>query len=203
PKTVMLLFTLLALAFPLCSILEKFYPNGFSMLLYAASSIWLGVLFLLLTAFLLYEPLRFFIKPNAHRGLVIVGIVALVSLYALIMGQLIFTKRVDIRLANLTGPVSIAHLSDVHVGTIHNSGYLARVVEKTNNLNPDLVVITGDFFDGLGPVNQHTVAPLANISAPAYFVIGNHERYSDMQRVVELMSGAGVTTLRNRVIETH
>ena len=67
----------------------------------------------------------------------------------------------------------MVQLSDIHVGTIHNTGYLTRIVEKTNALEPDMVVITGDFFDGIGQVNKKTVEPLKKIDARTFFVMGN------------------------------
>jgi hypothetical protein len=74
-------------------------------------------------------------------------------------------------------------------------------VEKTNALDPDMVVITGDFFDGIGPVNKKTVAPLRNINARTFFVMGNHERYGDLDRIAALMAETGVAMLRNEVVE--
>jgi len=37
-------------------------------------------------------------------------------------------------------------------------------------------MITGDFFDGLGPVSSHTVEPLKRLKAKTFFVMGNHEK---------------------------
>lgn len=202
PKTILLVFTVLALSFPLCSILERYYPNSISMILYAAASTWLGTLFLLLTAFLLYEPVRLIVNLDSKTtGMVLISSVLLISLYALICGQLITVKTVDIPLPKLQKPLKIVQLSDIHVGTIHNSGFLSRIVKKTNTLKPDMVVITGDLFDGIGTINRHTVEPLRRLNTKTFFVTGNHERYSDMNQVAELMAENNVIILRNRVVD--
>ena len=57
PKTMIAACAVLALAFPVCSILERFFTNGFNRMLYAGASVWIGVLFLLLTAYYLLRAL--------------------------------------------------------------------------------------------------------------------------------------------------
>ena len=88
-------------------------------------------------------------------------------------------------------------LSDLHVGTIHNSGFLKRIVNKTNDLKPEVVFITGDFFDGTGPITEKTVLPLSGLQAPCFFIMGNHEKFMGMDRVQKLIETTGVRVLRN------
>jgi uncharacterized protein len=194
--------TLAALSFPAFSLLEKFNPTQFSMLLYGAASIWLGLVFLLLSILLVYEAGRFFIplQPQA-AAFAMTGIAAALCLYGIINALFLRLQTVDIPMPGLHQPLKIVQLSDIHVGTIHNSGFLTRIVDATNDLAPDLVLITGDLFDGIGPVNRHTVAPLAKLRAKAYFVIGNHERYDDMEKIQSILPAAGVEILRNRVVD--
>jgi len=202
PKIILSVFTFLALSFPVSSLFEKFYPNLITTFLYTFASVWMGVLFLLLSAFLLYEPIGFLFKlKTPATGMMLVLSVAVISLYALINGMLINVKNVEIPLSKISSPLRVAHLSDIHVGTIHNSGYLKRIVEKTNNLDPDMIMITGDFFDGLGPVSSHTVEPLKRLKAKTFFVMGNHEKYEDMDKVEQILVATGVVVLRNEMKE--
>ena len=194
--------TLAALTFPIFSLLEKFNPTTFSMLLYGAASIWLGIVFLLLSILLVYEAARFFIplKPQA-AAFMITGIAAALSMYGIINALFVTVKTVNIPMQGLKNPLRIVQLSDIHVGTIHNSGFLTRIVDKTNALAPDLVLITGDLFDGIGPVNRQTIEPLTKLMAKTYFVIGNHERYDDMEKIQSILPDTGVEMLRNRIAE--
>jgi hypothetical protein len=195
-------FTLAALSFPAFSLLEKFNPTTFSMLLYSTASIWLGMVFLLLSILLVYEVLRFVIPLQQKTAAYVITCMAVaLSVYGLVNALFVMVKTVDIPMPGLEKPLKIVQLSDIHVGTIHNSGFLTRIVEKTNVLDPDLVLITGDLFDGIGPVNSHTVQPLANIKAKTYFVIGNHERYDDMEKIQSIVMAAGVEILRNRIVD--
>jgi len=195
-------FTLAALSFPAFSLLEKFNPTPFSMILYGAASVWLGVVFLLLSILLVYEVLRFFI-PLAPKtaAYFITGIAAALSVYGIVNALFITVKTVDIPMPGLAKSLKIVQLSDIHVGTIHNSGFLKRIVDTTNTLAPDLVLITGDLFDGIGPVSRHTVEPLTKMKAKTYFVIGNHERYDDMEKIQSILPDAGVEILRNRIVD--
>lgn len=60
------------------------------------------------------------------------------------------TRRLDVRLPTLP-PVldglTIAHLSDLHVGRFTNGPILDELVARTNALRPDLVLFTGDLID--------------------------------------------------------
>jgi len=194
--------TLVALTFPVFSLLEKFNPTTFSMILYSAASIWLGIVFLLLSILLFYEAVRFFIplKPQTAAFL-ITGIAAALSIYGIINALFITVKTVTIPMQGLKNPLGIVQLSDIHVGTIHNSGFLTRIVDTTNALSPDLVLITGDLFDGIGPVNRQTIEPLTKLMAKTYFVIGNHERYDDMEKIQSILPDTGVEILRNRIAD--
>jgi len=192
----------LALSFPACTLLEKFFPNTATMLLYTAASVWLGVLFLLLSTLVLLEPARPFMHINTPlMGRCVVAFVAVLSIFGLINALFIRVTEVNIPVAGLEKSVRAVLLSDLHVGTIHNSGFLKRIVTKTNNLQPDVVFITGDFFDGTGPITEKTVLPLSGLQAPSFFVMGNHEKFFGMDRVQGLIEPTGVRVLRNAVAQ--
>ncbi|MFC1592293.1 hypothetical protein ACFL43_07185, partial [Thermodesulfobacteriota bacterium] len=52
----------LAVSFPAASLLEKFHANLLTRVIYTLSSTWLGVLFLLMSMLIVFEPLRIFLK---------------------------------------------------------------------------------------------------------------------------------------------
>jgi len=192
----------LSLSFPACTLLEKFFPNTATMLLYTAASVWLGVLFLFLSTLVVLEPARLFMHINTPlMGKCVVAFVAVLSIFGLINALFIRATEVTIPVAGLEKPLRAALLSDLHVGTIHNSGFLKRIVTKTNNLQPDVVFITGDFFDGTGPITEKTVLPLSGLQAPSFFVMGNHEKFFGMDRVQGLIEPTGVRVLRNAVAQ--
>ena len=192
---------ILALTFPVCTLLEKFFPSMITMLFYTLASIWLGVLFLLLSVLLVSEPVRLFFSLDSRAaGLCIVGVVLLLSGYGLINAVHPQVKTITVPIAGLKETLRLVQLSDIHVGTIHNSGYLTKVVNTTNALQPDMVLITGDLFDGIGPVSRRTVAPLGKLRAKTFFVSGNHEKYYGIDKVAAVMENTGAVFLRNQVV---
>lgn len=106
-------------------------------------------------------------------------------------------------LKNLT----IAQISDLHVGTTIRQGYVSEVVEKTNALNPDLIFITGDLADGkMSDLEQH-LAPLGNLQSKygVYYITGNHEYYWGALSQIETCKSLGFIPLinENRVIDIN
>ena len=61
----------------------------------------------------------------------------------------------------------IVQLTDVHVGPTIDGGWLRRVVDRVNELEPDLIAITGDLVDGSVEELRDHVAPLADLRARA------------------------------------
>jgi hypothetical protein len=88
--------------------------------------------------------------------------------------------RVSIPLAGLPEALrgfTIVQVSDVHVGRTIGRRYVEAIVNAVNELDADLIAVTGDLVDG--PVEElaaHT-APVAGLRARhgAFFVTGNHE----------------------------
>ena len=105
-------------------------------------------------------------------------------------------------------PVTVALLADTQAAHPDMPpARVARIVDQTNALKADLVVLAGDFVTGrlvqsgrVGPVEA--TAPFAGLSAPlgVFAVLGNHdmERPGLAGEVTEGLEAAGVTVLRNR-----
>ena len=68
-------------------------------------------------------------------------------------------------------------ISDIHLGQNKNEKYLARVVDKINEIdNVDYVLIAGDFtYNPKKEDIPKLFAPLKNIKYPIYAVLGNHD----------------------------
>jgi len=97
----------------------------------------------------------------------------------------------------------IIQLSDVHVGRTIKKPFIKELVQRTNNENPDIVVLTGDLIDYDIHKIKDDLAPLKNISAPTYFILGNHEYFHGAQQIIEHIRSLDITVLLNENILIH
>ena len=95
--------------------------------------------------------------------------------------------------------LTIAQISDVHAGPYMPAERMARVAEMVGNLEPDLVVFTGDQMDRRPSDADRFVRGFAGISAPlgVYGILGNHDHYFDPRLSEQALIGAGITPLVN------
>jgi uncharacterized protein len=107
-------------------------------------------------------------------------------------------NRVDVRLRDFPfEDYAIVQLSDVHVGRTIRRGFVEEVVEATNALKPDLVVITGDLVDL--PVSRidDNLEPLLRLEAPTYFIPGNHEYFHGVEEIAAYLETLNIRPLMN------
>lgn len=145
--------------------------------------------------------------------LVAFEIVFFLNIYAwFIEPNQLVVRRVEIVSEEWRGaPITIAALSDTHVGGAHVSALrMERVVQRVNALRPDMVVLLGDYVDGHAPLAERThrdqqeiaggIAAFARLDAPngVVAVIGNHDVWYDRATVTRALEEAGAATLWNR-----
>ena len=118
-------------------------------------------------------------------------------------------RAVKVPITNLPAALhgfTIAQISDIHIGTTIKGRHLNAIVDAVNDLNADMVAITGDLVDGsVAELSMHT-ACLARLSARhgAFFVTGNHEYYSGAWPWIAEMRRLGVNVLLNEhVVLNH
>ncbi len=95
--------------------------------------------------------------------------------------------------------MTVAVLADLHVDSMVRSGRLGQIVDRTNALTPDLIVIVGDFVDGPVSLRGVDMRPLRRLSARygVYGVPGNHEYYSGYEAWMAFLPTLGIRMLPN------
>lgn len=95
--------------------------------------------------------------------------------------------------------LTVAQLSDVHASKTFPGNWLAGVVDAVNAARPDLIVITGDLFDGTPRQRFDDLRPLRRLRAPlgVYACPGNHEYYSGLTAWRPRFSSLGILLLEN------
>jgi predicted MPP superfamily phosphohydrolase len=132
------------------------------------------------------------------------------ALFAAIPGNEIFSLAVQtkqVRLPRLPADLAglrIAHLSDLHMTGRFTRPFYEEVVRLTNELEPDLIALTGDICEKEKCL-EWIVPVLGKLAARhgKFFVLGNHEtRLADVAPLRELLAEAGFVDVASRWI-TH
>lgn len=108
-------------------------------------------------------------------------------------------KSLHVKVKNLKKPLNIVQITDVHIGQFLEKEFLNSIVQKINNLQADIVVITGDLVDLEADKIKDRLDPLKTLKSKygTYFVPGNHEYYHGVGPIIELLDSLHVKTLGN------
>ncbi|KAH3760877.1 Ser/Thr phosphatase family protein [Pelomyxa schiedti] len=130
-------------------------------------------------------------------GVAIAACAGAAACAGVVKAQLVCVRRFVVPSKKVSRPFTIAHVSDIHVGS-RSYSWLSRVVDKVSSLAPDYVVITGDLTDTRG-LEPRDLLPLERLTSRIFVTLGNHDFWSGEERVVNALSKlrAKVTVLRN------
>lgn len=105
---------------------------------------------------------------------------------------------------------TIALLSDFHYDPYFSAHPIRSAVEVVNGLHPDLIALTGDFVSvplfGNAAKGADDAEPcaqlLGKLRAPhgVWSVLGNHDVYSDPDRITNALHGVGIPMLSNQSV---
>ncbi len=107
------------------------------------------------------------------------------------------------------GGLRVAVIADIHTGApFIDDQKLQQIVARTNELNPDLIVLLGDY---MSPNSWHshrvepevTAAALRNLKAPlgVYSVLGNHDWWYNGEKVRIAFEQCGIHVLEDEAVE--
>jgi uncharacterized protein len=181
---------------------------------------WIGaVLGFALILWLSWSLMRGWNGLSRRRRWLMLGALALfecaywLNVYAwLIEPNLLLVRRVEIVSDDWRGaPIVIAAIGDTHVGGPHvSAARVGRIVNRINALQPDLVVLLGDYVSGHAPRGERStgeqreilngVASFAALEARFGVVsaIGNHDVWYDRAAIAGALEDAGAVALWNR-----
>jgi predicted MPP superfamily phosphohydrolase len=103
--------------------------------------------------------------------------------------------------------LNIVAATDIHLGTIINKKRFCNIVNKINQLNPDIVLLPGDIVDeDLAPIIKENIGDALTKIKAKFGVIastGNHEYIGGVERSVQYLSDHGVVVLRDTAIKIN
>ena len=125
--------------------------------------------------------------------------------------------EIDLDLQNLSDQfhgTRVVHISDLHCGRTVSPKYLHRCIHRINQLDPDIVVLTGDYitYDTFGRFRQEVIQLVGGIKSKlgTYACLGNHDygvgsifrswRHDTLEHITEGMKTSGINILRNEAV---
>lgn len=151
-------------------------------------------------------------KKRKRRGclarllgrLIRLALVLCLLCYPLLEPYLLTVERQTLAFSDLPPAfdgLRVAFLSDIHWGPFFSQERLDRLVQRVNNLRPDLVLLGGDYADDSdAAVAFFEQRPAFSARLGVYAVAGNHDRVmpeSNRAALEAAMTAAGVTPLFN------
>jgi uncharacterized protein len=115
-------------------------------------------------------------------------------------------ERVEIPISNLKPALegfTIVQLSDIHLRPYTKPDLVRQAVEMSNELRPDLVVLTGDYVWRVQEAAFELAPLLAGLNARhgVYSVLGNHDHWLDVEVTKRAFEEAGLPMLINQGLE--
>ena len=181
---------------------------------------WMGILFLFFSSSIVIDLYRFFVyasslilqtnlsslTPSPRFAFFIPLLVAaVIASYGYFEALSIRNETVIIKSPKIpkeVGTLSIAQISDVHLGLIVREERLKRILKEVKRAEPDILVSTGDLVDGHID-NLMGLAELFQAINPKYgkfAVTGNHEFYAGLDKAMHFTEKAGFRVLRGEAL---
>jgi predicted MPP superfamily phosphohydrolase len=202
----------LSVLFIVAALLGFRFTNWLVALIYQIAAVWLGLLnFFFVGAclawavdfalrFLLPDEVRFGVRHEVAAILCTAAVVTV--LYGILNARLIRIRRVPVQLEKLPeswrGRTALL-VSDIHLGNINGIRFAQRLAVLARRLNPDVIFIPGDLYDGTRADPEKIAAPLFDLTPPfgIFFVSGNHEEFGGSTHYSEALKQRGFQVLDN------
>ena len=145
-------------------------------------------------------------------------IVVLICITLILISILMcFSKKIDVTkytISNKKIPEEFNGFKIVQLSDFHSEGYrdtTERLIDKVKNINPDIIVMTGDMVSWDMEDIEEVKILIKSLSEvyPIYYIDGNHEHLAEILRpgkyvaFIEFMKELGVTTIKNDYIEIY
>ena len=221
----LILFLIFASSFIAGRILERFWLAVPSNVLIWIGSFWLSEMLYFFLIILLLDFLRLinhwlpffpsFITGDYVRAKQMVTLVSIGVVVILISAGYINSLNPRIKTLHLTIPkpvdgpktVNLVIASDIHLGTLISNSRFNQIVDRINQLKPDIVLLPGDIVDeDLAPVIKYNLGQaLRNIKSTfgVIAITGNHEYIGGVEKACKYLEDHNVTVLRDSAIKIN
>ena len=143
-------------------------------------------------------------KLKIWIGLIIIlALPSILCIYGFIIPRIFKIEKVTLYHEKYASgqQTTILQLSDVHLGAVYQKPFTKSIVKKIKKYNPDIVVITGDLFDGSLNVKEDWFEPFNELTMPILFTMGNHDTdHYGRNKIIETISKTKIKYLDEQEI---
>ncbi len=203
----------LPILFMLSMMLLHFYNNAAVSVLYYISGLWHGILvnflIIIIASWFFVGVYKAFGHVPSHLTLQWIGIVGsllalILSIYGVYNAYNLKIRDHVVKMENLPsewkGKKAI-QLSDIHLGSVLGKRYLNKINRYISEIKPDIILITGDMFDGTDKDLHAFIPELEKMSAPwgVFYATGNHDSYIGLDKVNDIVKKTGIRILNDEM----
>jgi hypothetical protein len=220
-QVAMIAFWLLPASFVAGRILELHAPVAVASPFLVIGAYWIGAMSYLVPIQAMADLLGWLLRlagPTTHELQQAVNLggrwrllTTLAVLLALAAGRLNaarpIVRRLELRIPKPLPDhetLTVVAISDLHLGTLIGAARLARIVERINALQPDVILLLGDVLDESVPpvVREDIGAGLSRLQARCgvFAITGNHEYIGGVGPATRYLEQKGLRLLRDEVV---
>ena len=221
-KVYWILFVTISVAYILARAFSRYLPAALGEVFEIIGGYWMAAMFYLLLVLPLIDLIRFLNRrikfiPARFTGhesaALIISILVIVSLTFLMVygtwsGRSPKVTRYDINIDKEAGDLDklkVVMVSDTHLGSIINNSRLSVMIDKINELQPDIVLIPGDIIDDrIEPfIKQKMDENFKRLKTNygVYASLGNHDgRGESASETVKVLETSNIRVIRDSAV---
>ena len=148
------------------------------------------------------NPVLRFVKEKTITLPVLIGITAIVGVIGYIHMGIITTVdyQIDVRKASKNKSITAAVIADTHIGISAHKSTIDTIIDKVNEMKPDVVLLLGDIFDENTTTDEmeYFSEKFKSVKSKygSYFVFGNHENMQN-EDSTQYLKDAGINVLED------
>ncbi|MBE6508871.1 MAG: metallophosphatase [Methanobrevibacter sp.] len=166
-------------------------------LLATIDGVWMWASLMIFIDIIVIYVLGMFISLPFELILCMVLIVPILGIYNYYKAHKLVVNEKTLIFDNLSHDINIAHLSDVHFGSVRHREIIKSIADKLKELEDecDVAIISGDLSDGSSVVEIDDFLDFKEVNMPIIFTPGNHDFYIGIDNVISACKNAGIVVL--------
>lgn len=115
-----------------------------------------------------------------------------------------YQVTIDTSISNQSKKINAVLISDLHLGYVNDVKKLEKIVTKINQMQPDVIFISGDLFDGnykalQDPQGMEKQFKRLSSTYGTYMCWGNHDAGETFEKMKDLVAASNITLLEDEI----